>query len=113
MLYVNHEFNSDIRLFSEFELEHAHIEDTDDGSSNGSVSIEQAYVQFDLSEHTKANAGIFLVPVGIINETHEPTTFYGVERNPVEVRIIPTTWREGGAMLSGHYDSGFSYDQSA
>ena len=110
VLFVNHEFNSDIRFFSEFELEHAHIEDTDDGSSNGSVSIEQAYVQFDLSEHTKANAGIFLVPVGIINETHEPTTFYGVERNPVETRIIPTTWREGGAMLSGHYDSGFSYD---
>lgn len=110
VLFVNHEFNDDIRFFSEFEIEHAHIEDTDDGSSNGSVSIEQAYVQFDLSEHTKANAGIFLVPVGIINETHEPATFYGVERNPIEKNIIPTTWREAGAVLTGHYGSGFSYD---
>ena len=110
VLMINHEFNDDIRFFSEFEIEHAYIEDTDDGSSTGYVAVEQAYVQFDLSEHTKANAGIFLVPVGILNETHEPATFYGVERNPVERNIIPTTWSEAGAFLSGYYGSGFSYD---
>ena len=110
VLMINHEFNDDIRFFSEFEIEHATIEDTADGSSNGYVAVEQAYVQFDLTENTKANAGIFLVPVGIINETHEPATFYGVERNPVEKNIIPTTWSEAGIFLSGHYASGFSYD---
>lgn len=110
VLMINHEFNDDIRFFSEFEIEHATIEDTDDGSSNGYVAVEQAYVQFDLTENTKANAGIFLVPVGILNETHEPATFYGVERNPVEKNIIPTTWSEAGVFLSGHYGSGFSYD---
>jgi len=110
VLFVNHEFNDDIRFFSEFEIEHALLKDTDDGSSSGEVEVEQAYVQFDLNDTTKANAGVFLIPVGILNESHEPTTFYGVERNPVEKNIIPTTWWEGGAMLSGHYDSGFSYD---
>jgi len=110
VLMINHEFNDDIRFFSEFEIEHAFIEDTDDGSSNGYVAVEQAYVQFDLTDNTKANAGIFLVPVGILNETHEPATFYGVERNPVEKNIIPTTWSEAGVFLSGHYGSGFSYD---
>ena len=110
VIFVNHEFNDDIRLFTEFEIEHALVKDTEDGSNSGEVEVEQAYVQFDLGEHTKANAGVFLIPVGILNETHEPPTFYGVERNPVEKNIIPATWWEGGAMLSGHYDSGFSYD---
>ena len=119
VIFVNHEFNNDIRFFSEFEIEHAFIKDTDtdtDGSnpdinkSNGEVEVEQAYVQFDIGESSKVDAGVFLIPVGILNETHEPPTFYGVERNPVEKNIIPVTWWEGGAMLSGNYDSGFSYD---
>jgi len=110
VLFVNHEFNDDIRLFTELEIEHAFVEDTEDGSNGGAVELEQAYVQFDLTDNTKADVGLFLIPVGIINETHEPPTFYGVERNPVEKNIIPTTWWEGGAMFSGNNDSGFSYD---
>ena len=113
VIYVNHEFNDKIRFFSEFEIEHDILTDNNDGSgntSNGEVAVEQAYVQFDLNENTKADVGIFLIPVGILNETHEPTTFYGVERNPVERYIIPVTWWEAGTMLSGHYESGFSYD---
>jgi len=110
VLFVNHQFNDNIRFFSELEVEHGTIADTDDGSSAGSVAIEQAYVQFDLNESTKTNAGILLVPVGLINETHEPPTFYGVERNVINRFILPTTWREGGASLTGNYDSGISYD---
>jgi len=104
VLFLNHEFNDNIRFFSELEVEHTNTED------NGVVEVEQAYVQFDLNESTKINAGMFLIPVGILNETHEPPAFYGVERNPVEKNIIPVTWSEGGAMLSGNYASGFSYD---
>lgn len=110
VLFVDHQFNDKIRFFSEIEVEHGTIADTDDGSSTGSVAIEQAYVQFDLGEHTKTNAGILLVPVGFINETHEPPTFYGVERNIISKYILPTTWREGGAGLTGNYETGFSYD---
>ncbi len=106
VLFVNHEFNDDIRFFSELEVEHTLSGDNDPGE----VGIEQAFVQFDLSDNTNVNAGVMLIPAGIINLRHEPPTFYGVERNPVEKYIIPTTWAEGGAMLSGHYSSGFSYD---
>lgn len=106
VLFVNHEFNDDIRFFSEFEIEHAIAGE----GQVGEVEVEQAYVQFDLNDTTTANAGVFLIPVGILNETHEPPTFYGVERNPVEKNIIPATWWEGGAMLSGNSASGFSYD---
>ena len=124
VIFVNHEFNDDIRFFSEFEIEHAFsgggkastfktdgtVDKAGSDGKPGEVEVEQAYVQFDIGENTNVNAGIFLIPVGILNETHEPPTFYGVERNPVEKNIIPATWWEGGAMLSGHYDSGFSYD---
>lgn len=106
VIFVNHEFNNRTRLFSEFEIEHAIAGD----GKVGEVEVEQAYVQFDLNNNTQINAGVFLMPVGIMNETHEPPTFYGVERNPVEKNIIPATWWEGGAMLSGHSDSGISYD---
>jgi hypothetical protein len=107
VLFVGHEFNDRIRLFSELELEHAISSSTDVGE----VELEQAYVEFDVGIDTKVKGGLFLVPVGFINETHEPTVFYGVERNPVERNIIPTTWREAGAMVSAPIGSGgFSYD---
>ena len=41
-----------------------------------------------------------LLPVGIMNEVHEPTTFYGVERNSVEAKIIPATWWAGGVGVT-------------
>ena len=110
VLEISHQFNNDIRLFTELEVEHALVEDTADGSGPGEVEVEQAYVQIDLNDEMNLNAGVFLIPVGIINETHEPTAFYGVERNPVEKNIIPATWWEGGVMLSGRTASALSYD---
>jgi len=113
VIFVNHEFNDDIRFFSEFEIEHAFVADNNDNSGEtapGEVEVEQAFVQFDIGEDSNIDAGVFLIPVGILNETHEPPTFYGVERNPVEKNIIPVTWWEGGAMCSSRFDSGFSDD---
>ena len=104
VLFVDHEFNDRIRFYSELEVEHANTE------AHGVVELEQAFVQFDLNERMHIDAGMFLIPVGILNETHEPPTFYGVERNPVEKYIIPVTWREGGVMLGGNTDAGFSYN---
>ena len=106
VLMINHEFNDDIRLFTEVEIEHAIAGE----GQVGEVEVEQMFVQFDLNDTLKANAGVFLLPVGIINETHEPPTFYGVERNPVEKNIIPATWWEGGAALVGNYSNGLSFD---
>lgn len=123
VLFFGHEFNDKIRMFSEFELEHALAKDTgpcdiDFGASEaecpdagpGEVELEQAYIEMDLNSSTQFKAGVMLIPVGILNETHEPPTFYGVERNPIEKNIIPTTWWEGGIALSGQFGEGFSYD---
>jgi hypothetical protein len=110
VLFVNHEFNDRVRFFSEFEIEHGLVKDTADGSNSGEVEVEQAYVEFDLNDDHQLKAGLFLLPIGIMNETHEPPTFYGVERNDVENIIIPGTWWENGAALSGRYASGISWD---
>lgn len=106
VLFINHEFSKDVRLFTELEIEHSLAGD----GKPGEVELEQAYIEWDVAKNTRAKAGLFLIPVGLLNETHEPDTFYGVERNNVEGRIIPTTWWEGGLGLSGEFGSGWSYD---
>jgi len=99
VLFLGHEFSNKTRFFMEWDLEHA-----------GTMELEQSFLEFDISDKTSVKTGVVLIPVGIINETHEPPTFYGVERNPVENKIIPTTWREGGVGISGELAEGWSYD---
>ena len=106
VLFFGHDFTDRIRFFSEFELEHSLAGDGEPGE----VELEQAYVEYNLGNETHAKTGLFLVPVGIINETHEPPTFYGVERNDVESIIIPSTWWEAGAGIRGNLAGGFSWD---
>lgn len=106
VLYFGHEFSDNLRFFSELELEHAFSGD----GKPGEVELEQAYFEYDFNEYSTARAGVFLIPVGIMNGTHEPPTFYGVERNGVEKDIVPATWWEAGAGWSGHNDSGVSWD---
>jgi hypothetical protein len=104
VLFINHEFNDKMRFVSELELEHSLSGD----GKPGEVELEQAYIQYDLTQKTNVVGGLFLIPVGIMNETHEPPTFYGVERNDVEKNIIPTTWWEGGAMVEHEFMDGLN-----
>ena len=106
VLYLGHEFSDTTRMFSEVELEHSIAGD----GQNGEIELEQAYIEHDLNSTTHLKAGLFLIPVGILNQTHEPDTFYGVERNNVEKNIIPTTWWAGGLSLNGEIAPGWSYD---
>jgi hypothetical protein len=109
VLFFGHQFNDRTRFYSEVEVEHAFVADTG-GDTPGEVEIEQAFIEFDLRQNLYAKAGLFLIPVGILNETHEPDTFYGVERNDVENIIVPSTWWEGGAGLNGRWGSGWNWD---
>ena len=109
VLFFGHEFSDSVRFFSEFELEHSLSGD----DKPGEVELEQAYVEIDINEQTSSKVGLFLIPVGIINETHEPPTFYGVERNGVEKNIIPATWWEAGASFNYKPTGGFSIDGAA
>lgn len=112
VLFFGHRFNDWISLKSEFELEHAFSKGggaAGSGNGGGEVELEQAYLDFNINKHVNAKAGVFLIPLGLLNETHEPPTFYGVERNEIESRIIPTTWWEAGVGLYGEIVPGLNY----
>lgn len=106
VLFFGYEFRDDLRFFSEFEIEHALSGD----GKPGEVELEQAFVEYDFDDNSAGRVGVFLLPVGILNETHEPPTFYGVERNTVENVIIPSTWWAGGVGYTRRWDNGFSFD---
>ena len=106
VLLVTHRFSDRIRFVGELELEHAFVEGLEDA---GEIELEQAYVDFLLSRSFNVRAGMLLMPVGIINERHEPPVFYGVERPLVDTVIVPTTWFEVGAGIHGELGRGWRY----
>jgi hypothetical protein len=103
---LSYSFNDRLRFNSEVEWEHA-VASADD---QGETEIEQAYLEYAAGRNLTVKGGLFLMPFGFLNEHHEPPVFYGVERNEVETRIIPTTWREGGFGLSWATDNGITYE---
>jgi hypothetical protein len=94
VLLFGYKFNEKVSFLTEIEYEHVQ-----------EVYVEQAYLKYKLNESANILAGLMLVPMGIINEYHEPTTFYGVERPNVDNVIVPTTWRELGVGISGKIDN--------
>lgn len=98
VIYLAHTFNERIAFRSELELEDAKVEG---GSPGGEVALEQAFLDYRLSDRVTLRTGLMLPPVGIINETHEPPTFNGVDRPAFDHDVIPTTWRELGVGVVG------------
>jgi hypothetical protein len=106
VLGFGYKFNDRTRFAAELEVEHAVVSKDD----SGEVAFEQLYVEHDISDGLSAKMGLFLLPVGYMNESHEPTRYYGVTRNLVETAIIPSTWRELGVGFRGIQDSGLRWD---
>ena len=106
VLLVTHSFSERIRFVGELEVEHALVEGLEE---KGELEVEQAYVDFLLTRSFNVRAGMLLMPIGIINERHEPPVYYGVERPFNDTVIIPTTWFEGGAGVHGEVGRGWRY----
>ena len=104
VLGYQHRFDAKTKVVTELEVEHA----VSSAGDPGEVEVEQAYIERQLTPTWAARAGLFLIPAGLLNENHEPTAFYGVERNFVETAIIPSTWREGGIQFVGNFDNGLT-----
>ena len=102
VVYVGYKFGDRFLFNSEIEVEHGST------AQSGSVSLEFAYLDFGFSDPVGARGGLVLLPMGLVNEQHEPTTFLGTERPETERFIIPSTWREIGVGLFGAA-GGFSY----
>ncbi|RKE92187.1 porin [Ichthyenterobacterium magnum] len=93
VLLFGYKFNDRVQFVTEVELEH--VEE---------VFVEQAFIQYSLNDNVNLRGGLMLVPMGIVNEFHEPTTFNGVERPSIDGSIVPTTWREIGVGVSGKFN---------
>lgn len=92
VLLVGYKFDEKVQFVSEIEVEH--VEE---------IYIEQAFVNYAISNNVSLRGGLMLVPMGIINEYHEPTTFNGTSRPAVNHDIVPTTWRELGVGVTGRF----------
>lgn len=91
VILLGYNFNDRLKFVSEIEIEHVK-----------EVFVEQAFLQYKLNDYINLRGGLMLIPMGIINEYHEPPTFNGVERPMVDKYIVPTTWRELGLGISGN-----------
>lgn len=102
VLYVGYKFSDDWVLNTEIEFEHAST------SEGGSVSVEFAYLDYLYRDQFNIRAGLVLLPMGWLNELHEPTVYLGATRPRSESVIIPTTWRENGIGAWGEFGA-FDY----
>ena len=94
VMLFGYKFDDRVQFVTEIEFEHVK-----------EVYVEQAFVNYAVSSGLNLRAGLMLIPMGIVNEFHEPTTFNGVERPSMDNKIIPTTWREIGIGVSGRVDN--------
>ena len=106
VLLLSHSFSSRIRFVGEIEIEHAFVEGLEE---SGELELEQAYLDFLITRAVNVRAGMVLMPVGMINERHEPPVFNGVERPFVDTVIIPTTWFDAGVGIHGEVGRGLRY----
>ena len=92
ILYAGYRFNDRFLFNSEIEVEHG-----------GEIFVEFAYVDYLVNDHLSLRGGMLLLPMGLVNEYHEPTVYIGAMRPETEQRILPSTWRENGAGVLGSY----------
>lgn len=94
VMLLGYRFSDKVQFVSEIEFEHV-----------SEVYVEQAFVNYNVANNLNLRAGLMLVPMGIVNEYHEPTTFNGVSRPAMDHEIVPTTWREIGIGVNGRINS--------
>ncbi len=105
VFYFDHFFNSKWSFKSETEIEHVKIE----GGAGGEIGVEQVYLDYHASDRIGWRVGLLVLPIGIMNQTHEPTSFYSVERPLFDQKVIPSTWREIGMGVYGNLMTDVSY----
>ena len=103
VLYVGYKFTDKILFNSEVEFEHGSTE------RNGAVSVEFAALDFFINPMANVRAGMVLMPMGFLNQIHEPPFYFGNHRPEVEQKIIPSTWNEVGVGLFGAITPNLTY----
>jgi hypothetical protein len=107
VIFLMHQFNDSVRFYSELEVEHT----LSCSTCPGAFEVEQAMIDWKLAgDAIAARAGLILIPMGIINQWHEPPIFHGVVRPKVDTVVIPSTWRDLGAGFFGKPTESLRYE---
>jgi len=109
--YFGYKFTDNIIMNAEIEFEHGGIEDG--ASGDGYVVVEFLYLDFLINDNFNIRVGNQLMPMGLINERHEPTLFTTVQRPNTSKQLIPSTWHESGLMAYGQIIDNISYKVGA
>ena len=107
--YIGYKFTDNIILNTELEFEHGGVANDGGDAEGGEVIVEFIYLDFLINENANIRVGNMLMPMGLINERHEPTLFTTVQRPNTAKQIIPTTWHESGVMVYGDIFEGLEY----
>ena len=95
ILYVGYRIDEKWLINTEFEFEHAGT------SGGGSASLEFGYLEYLANDELSFRFGLLLIPIGFVNELHEPQLFPSANRPFLETQIIPSTFRENGLGFAG------------
>ena len=95
---VHSEITDWIHLNAEIDFEHA----------AQTLEFEFGHLDFLVSNEINFRVGTMLMPMGNLNEFHEPNTFFTVERPDFHKYLMPSTWQQAGAGIFGS-KGGLSY----
>lgn len=90
VIYLGYKFSEKWVFNSEIEIEHVN-----------EIYNEFMYVDHLHSKELNYRFGLMLLPIGIVNEQHEPTLFSSVQRPETDKFLVPSTWREIGVGVFG------------
>ena len=113
VIYLGYDFGKGWTMQTEIEFEHTGTgaavekEYTEAGEweseieKGGEVELEQFWIQKSFAPQFNVRIGHLVVPVGGLNNAHEPLNFFTVYRPEGEFTILPSTWHETGVSLWG------------
>ena len=113
VIYVGYDFGKGWSMQTEIEFEHTgtgtasekEFEEAGEWESEiekgGEVELEQFWIQKSFRPELNLRMGHMVVPVGGLNNAHEPLNFFTVYRPEGEYTILPSTWHDTGVSLWG------------
>lgn len=113
VIYLGYDFGKGWIMQSEIEFEHTGTgsavekEYTEAGEweteieKGGEVELEQFWLQKTFFPQLNVRVGHMVVPVGELNNAHEPLNFFTVYRPEGEYNILPSTWHDTGISIWG------------
>ncbi len=113
VIYIGYDFGKGWRMQSEIEFEHTGTgssvekEYTEAGEweteieKGGEVELEQFWIEKTFFPYLNFRIGHMVVPVGGLNNAHEPLNFFTVYRPEGEYTILPSTWHDTGISVWG------------